>query len=242
MHLVARRQADAEAVQEAAQRLQLLVRGRGVDPVHAGLAQPLQLLGRGDVGQHHEFLDQPVAVEARARRDLSDLAVLVQHHLALRQVEIERAARRPGGEQGAERGVERADQASGRPRSSPASCGLLHLLVGEAGGAAHQAAAEAVRGLAALGGRSASRRTGSRDPRSGAGCTSRWTAPRAASARRGRGNRRCCRASRAARSSARAGPDVVRDVGDRDDQAEARRRPARHTPRRRNRARPRRRS
>ena len=96
-------------VQEVAQRCELLLRRRRVHAVHAGLVQPFQFLRRGDVGQDHELLDQPVAVEPRPRCDAGHLAVPVQHHLALRQVEIERAARGAGREQGTEGGVEMAD-------------------------------------------------------------------------------------------------------------------------------------
>ena len=222
MHLVARRQRDAEAVQEVAQRLELLLRRRRVDAVHAGLVQPLQFLRRGDVGQHHELLDQPVAVEPRARRDCCDTrpsSSSTTWRSGRSRSSVPRALARR--EQGAERGVEVpiSQRQAESSRRRPAR--VLHLLVGQAGGAAHQAAAEAVRGLAARRRRSASRRTGSRAPRPGAGCTSRWTAPRAASARRGRGNRRCCRASQAGAVERRAGPHVMRHVGDRDDQAEA---------------------
>ncbi len=71
VQLVARRQADAHAVQDGAQRFELLLRGRRVDAVHAGAVQPLQLLGRGDVGEDHELLDQPVAVERGRGRTAS---------------------------------------------------------------------------------------------------------------------------------------------------------------------------
>ena len=113
-----------------------------MDAVHAGLVQPFQLLGGGDVGQHHELLDQPVAVESRAGRNRRHPPGVVQHDAALRQVEVERAAGVAGGQQGAERGIQ------GRQRQAEIVAGVvrrLHLLIGEPGGAAHQAAAEAVR-------------------------------------------------------------------------------------------------
>ena len=60
---------DADAVEEFAQGYELCRIGLVVDAVHAGLFQPLQLLGRGDIGGDHEFFDEPVAVEALARLD-----------------------------------------------------------------------------------------------------------------------------------------------------------------------------
>ena len=93
-------------VQEVAQRRELLVGRRRVHAVHRRLVAALQFLRRGDVGQDHEFLDQPVAVETRARRDAAHAAVAVEHDAAFRQVEVERAARGAGGEQRAEGGVQ----------------------------------------------------------------------------------------------------------------------------------------
>jgi hypothetical protein len=69
----------------------------------------LQRLGRRDVGQHHELLDQLVAVEPLAHADLGDAAVLAQGDLALGQVEIERAALLARRQQHLEGAVERAD-------------------------------------------------------------------------------------------------------------------------------------
>ena len=204
MHLIAGRQRNAKPVQEVAQRRELFVGRRGVDAIHRRLVPPLEFLGGGDVGQHHEFLDQPVAVEARPRRDAAHHAVAVEHDVAFRQVEIERAARRARGEQGAERGVQMRE--TGSPRRAPAAPARRSAVRRCASGRGRNDARSCGRSR-----RSAVRRTGSRDPRSAAGCTSRWTAPRAASARRGRGNTRCCRGcaprgrapSRAARSARR---------------------------------------
>ena len=91
--------------------------------IHRRLVQPFQFLGRGDVRQHHEFLDQPMAVEPRARRDAEHPSGVVEHHLPLRQIEIERAARGAGREQRAERGIEVRATAGRdrRPRHAPAA-------------------------------------------------------------------------------------------------------------------------
>ena len=133
---------------------------------------------------------------------LSNSSRSVDHHLPFRQIEVEGAAGGPGGEQGAKCGIEvRQWQAEIVARVVR----LLHLLVGEARRAAHEAAAETVGLLAAAG----------VDPQfdeqtaavlvAGAGCTSRWTAPRAASARRGRGKYTLLPRVRAAWSSAEPG-------------------------------------
>ena len=53
-------------------------------------ARALQRLGRRDIGEDHEFLDQPVRVEARRDDHAVDRAVGFEHDLALRQIEIER--------------------------------------------------------------------------------------------------------------------------------------------------------
>ena len=80
-----------------------------------GWWQALQFLGRGDIGQDHELLDQPVAVQARAGRTAVTRPLVVEHDFPFGQVEIERAARLPCGQQGAKGGVEM------RQRQSPRS-------------------------------------------------------------------------------------------------------------------------
>ena len=107
MHLVPGRQADADAAQEDTQRGQFFVRRRRVHTVHRGLVALLQLLGRRHIGQHHELLDQPVAIQPRSRHHGSDTPRLVELHLALGQIEIQRAARLPRRQQGAIRVIQR---------------------------------------------------------------------------------------------------------------------------------------
>jgi len=83
---------DVERRHELAQRLDLFRRWlvvHAIDQRHAGA---LQRLGRRDVGENHEFLDQPVRVEAWRSDDAVDRAVGLQNDLALWQVEIERLA------------------------------------------------------------------------------------------------------------------------------------------------------
>ncbi len=120
MHLVARRQRDAERrAGSRAGASSFSSDGGACTRYMQGWRSRSSSSAARDVGQHHELLDQPVAVEARARRDGGDPALLVQHHLALGQIEIERAARRARREQRAEGGVERSSRPAGRRRPSP---------------------------------------------------------------------------------------------------------------------------
>jgi hypothetical protein len=52
----------------------------------------LKRFGGGDIGEDHEFLDQPVRVEALGCCYAIDRAVGFQQNLALGQIEIERVA------------------------------------------------------------------------------------------------------------------------------------------------------
>ena len=61
-------QRDVEALQELAQRVHPLGIGLVVHAIDQRHARALQRLGRRDVGEDHEFLDQPVGIEP-LRRD-----------------------------------------------------------------------------------------------------------------------------------------------------------------------------
>ena len=107
----------------------------------------LQRLGGGDVGQHHELLDQLVAVEPLAHADLGDAAVVAQGDLALGQVEVERTALLACRQQNLEGAVERADDGAHQGRDlgvGRAVLGALDAGVGEARGRADHGAVEAV--------------------------------------------------------------------------------------------------
>ena len=133
--------------EELAQRRELRRIGRVVDAVHAGLPQPLQRLGRGDIGGDHELLDQPVAVEPLARLDAGDPAGRIEQDAPLGQIELERAAPPPRPVERAEGAIERPQhRLEERPRrvAGAAVDRRLRLLVGEPRGRAHQPAHEAV--------------------------------------------------------------------------------------------------
>ena len=101
------RELDAEGVQIILQRDELLAARRLVDAVHDRRLLRLQRAGGGDVGGDHEILDQPVSVEPVARRDRGDPPLLVEHHPPLGQVELQRIALLPRGEQRAPAGPQR---------------------------------------------------------------------------------------------------------------------------------------
>ena len=127
---LAERELDVEGGEIILERDQFLAARRLVDAVHHRRLLLLQRLGRGDVGGDHIILDQPVRVEPLARRDRQDAALLVEHHAALGEVELERLALVARGEQGApavpqrlERGFSTScglDQPGRRRRSPPA--------------------------------------------------------------------------------------------------------------------------
>ena len=129
--------------------------GLVVDAVEAGRVALLQRLRRRHVGQHHELLDQLVAVEPLAHADLGDAAVVAERDQPLGQVEVERAALLARRQQDAVGAVERlaprssisgASSSSGWP-----SRGALQAVVGEARRRTHHGAVEAVLLQLALG-------------------------------------------------------------------------------------------
>ena len=69
---------DVEGAQEVGKGEQLFLRGRVVHPVDQRRARLFQRLGGGDIGQHHEFLDQLHGFQPLAIGDGGDLAVGAQ--------------------------------------------------------------------------------------------------------------------------------------------------------------------
>ena len=114
---LAERELEVEGREIVLERDQFLAARRLVDAVHDRRLLRLQRAGGGDVGGDHIVLDQPVRVEPVARRDRGDAPLLVEHHAALGNVELERLALVAGGEQRAPARPERlqrgADQLVG---------------------------------------------------------------------------------------------------------------------------------
>ena len=96
---LAEREFEVVGFEVILERDQFLAARRFVDPVHHGRLARFERLGRGDVGGDHVILDQLVRVQALARGDRHDPPLFVEHHLALGQVEFERFAPFPSGEQ-----------------------------------------------------------------------------------------------------------------------------------------------
>ena len=237
-----------ERAEELAQRFELGGVGLVVDAVEAGHVALLQRLRRRHVGQHHELLDQLVAVEPLAHADLGDAAVVAQLHQPLGQVEVERAALLARRQQHLEGAVERLDhrlhQAARSRRRAGRRCARCTRVVGEPRRRAHHGAVEAVLLEVRRRRRSTSRPPAPAGPRAAPASTSGWTAPRAASARPGRGNRPRCRGGRRRDRAACRAARTRRRRRSRPAGASRRDGPgrARRTPRRRSRAHPRRRS
>jgi hypothetical protein len=107
----------------------------------------LQRLSGCHVGQHHELLDQLVAVEPLSYADLGNVAVIAQPDQALRQIEVERPALLACRQQRAVGAVKRLDN-----RFEQLTCfvigtavhGPLDAGVGQASGRAHHGAVETV--------------------------------------------------------------------------------------------------
>ena len=143
--------------------------------------------------------------------------MVVQHHLAFGQIEIERSPLQPGSEQCAESCIQMQQRYA---EVVVGVLGRLDLLVGHPRGTAHQSAAEAMAGLAA----------GAVDPhfheQTAAVFVRPQTAPAVGQSLRqhrhdaiGEVDAVAARFRRAIES--RTGPHVMRDVGDGDDQAKA---------------------
>ena len=92
---LAQRELDSEGLEIILERDQLLAARRLVDAVHDRRLLRFERARGGDVGGDHVILDQPVRVEPVARGDRHDPPLLVEHHPALGQIELERIALLP---------------------------------------------------------------------------------------------------------------------------------------------------
>ena len=83
---------NVERGEELAQRVDLFHARLVVHAIDQRHARLFQRLGGGDIGEDHEFLDQPVRLQPLRRDHAVDGAVALEQDLALRQIEIERPA------------------------------------------------------------------------------------------------------------------------------------------------------
>ncbi len=95
-------QHHARGLRDFTKCIEFFRRGFLVHPEQKGRAFCDQRLGGGDVGEDHEFFDQPVGIQTILVGDRFDGAVVVQFDTALGQVEIQRFA---GGAGLCQRGV-----------------------------------------------------------------------------------------------------------------------------------------
>ncbi len=104
--LVAAAEAEAELLEELAQLGELVLGGRVVDAVQRRVLARGEEVGGAHVGGEHALLDQAVGIVAHLGDDLRDLAVIVEDHARLGGLEVNRAALRARLEQHAEELVE----------------------------------------------------------------------------------------------------------------------------------------
>ena len=90
LHHLALGEIDVQGAEEIGKGEQLFLRRRVVHAVDQRRAGFFQRFGGGDIGQHHEFLDQPHGFQPLAIGDGGDMAVRAQHDAPFRQVEIQR--------------------------------------------------------------------------------------------------------------------------------------------------------
>ena len=147
-------QFDADRAQELDQVVELLHARRVMGAIEQRRMRGFERLGGGDIGEDHEFLDQPMRIEPLRPAHVLEPPFAVENELALGQIEIERVAPfaldldcRMGGVERLQHAVEKRRRRLVRP---PVDRGLS-LLVRELGGGAHHDAVELVRALAPVG-------------------------------------------------------------------------------------------
>ena len=91
-HHLPERELNSKGLEIVLERDKLLAARRFVDAVHDRGFLRLQRLGRRNVGGDHVILDQPHRIEPLARGDRENAPLLVEHHAAFRQIEVQRRA------------------------------------------------------------------------------------------------------------------------------------------------------
>ena len=135
--------------EEGAQPLELVVGRSLVHPEQGRLPALFEKIRRAGIGGQHALLDQTMGVIACDRHDPFDLALVVEDHLRLGALEIDRAALVPRLQQYPEDRVEALEFA--KPRGEPFALGGIllverggHLIVGQARMRMHHRRIEAV--------------------------------------------------------------------------------------------------
>ncbi len=160
-HPLALRKLDADGAQKLDQILELLRARRVMGAIEEGRMRGFEALGGGDIGEDHEFLDQPMRLEPLGPADVLEAPFGIENELALGQIEIERVAAlaldsddRMGGVKGLQHAVEKRLRRLVRASVDRG----LGLLVSEARGRAHHDAVKRMRALAPVGAEDHARR------------------------------------------------------------------------------------
>ena len=103
---------DADGAQELDEIVELLGARRVMGAIEKRRMRGLERLGGGDIGEDHEFLDQPMRFQPLGPVDAHEASLAVENELALRQIEVERIAPLTLKSDRRMRGPERLEQAS----------------------------------------------------------------------------------------------------------------------------------
>ena len=146
-------QSKARRLGHLAQRVQLFNAGFFMHAKQQRAFQPDQFFGGGHIGQHHEFLNQPMRIKAFGESHRLHFAVVTQHDLAFGQIQFQRltcgACQFQAGISGIDRGDHTVQQVGGFVIGA-AIHRVLHLRVIQAALRPHQAPRETVADLMAL--------------------------------------------------------------------------------------------
>ncbi len=85
-------QFDADGAEELDQVVELLDARRVMGAIDERRMRGFERLGGGDIGEDHEFLDQPMRFQPLRPSHVLEPPLAVENELALGQVEIERVA------------------------------------------------------------------------------------------------------------------------------------------------------
>src|SRR5271165_932962 len=83
---------DADGAQELDEIVELLHAWRVMSAIDQRRMRGLQSFGGGDIGENHEFLNQPMRLQPLRPTHARQASLIVENEFALRQIEIERVA------------------------------------------------------------------------------------------------------------------------------------------------------